>query len=155
VIDIRAIARSRGRPQMVVSYSIVGAIARMGLRSIRLEAIKMPRLRPQLITGQIIIGAISSRIITGRLRTQITMDIAGRLKKIGMLAMEVRLAMMMDAGGLSSQIRRNIAGIRLRLDAIKTFAGRIRMDAMRSKSAEVLLFLNSGLTTPWARGHRG
>ena len=50
---------------------------------------------------------------------------------------------------------RDIAEIRHRVDANKMFAGRIRMDAMRSKSTEVLLFLNSGLTTPWARGHRG
>jgi hypothetical protein len=58
------------------------------------------------------------------------------------------------AGQLRLQITRDIAGM-TRMQIVVNIAEGIAIRKMRSRSAEVLLFLNSGLTTPWARGHRG
>jgi redox-sensitive bicupin YhaK (pirin superfamily) len=96
--------------------------------------------RRRTIAGKVsntrMIAMIRTRVITikmfaGRHRSQIVRQIAGEVKMSGMFAIEVRLAI------------------------IRMIARDLITRRMRSRSAEVLLFLNSGLTTPWARGHRG
>ena len=145
VIGIRQIADSK----------IIGTT--QGLL-IRRTAIAGRRTRPLMIGTSMPIGAT----IGARPSSMISQTIAG--SRLRVIAVEVRLAMMMDAGVLSSQIVRQIAeevkmsgmfAIEVRLAIIRMIAGDLITSKMRSRSAEVLLFLNSGLTTPWARGHRG
>ena len=88
------------------------------------------------------------KMIAGRDRVTIIRMFAGGRKDSGMRRQ--------IAEGIRHLKIRDIAEIRHRVDASKMFAGKIRVDAMRSKSTEVLLFLNSEhLTTPWAAGHTG
>ena len=115
------------------------------------------RGRPQMVSTQLTIGAINRKMIAGHsreseIRLEMIRETAGGLRMTGMrrqIANKGRL----------EEIR-TLARIRLRPDSIRVIARNItggrRSETMRSRSAEVLLFLNfEHLTTPWARGHRG
>jgi hypothetical protein len=110
------------------------------------------------VNSQMIAGVHNSQMIAairdiaGGLRMKITREIAGDLMNA-----EIRSIATVRPNSMKSQMIGNIAGGR-NTQTIRDIAGTFdRIIAKkRSKSAEVLLFLNSErLTTPWARGHRG
>jgi hypothetical protein len=157
----------RGRPQMFSGSLNIGAIRKMIAGCSRDAMMIAGSARSQAIASKTFAATLmTAPTAGGRLRSLMRRQIAGGIRMTGMrrqIADRIRQLMTRDIAGqikLLAQITgelnkfRMFAG-RVRVHAIKMFAGGTAIKRMRSRSAEVLLFLNSGLTTPWARGHRG